>query len=258
MTATPPVIRRAKLRKDHPCAVGFLDETGYIASDRFFGVGLLKTQHPARLLRAIQKLRDRKHWYKEFKFNKTTMRSLPLYKEFIDVIASDAAVEFFSFVADRDVADPVERFGTHWDAYSKLAEQLVVACVRGDELLSVLADNYSTPDEVLFEDSLKASVNRRLRRLAVTSVFRLDSKSSDGLQAVDMLTSAIAFEFRANVGLGSTSSPKSQLAKYARQALGTETCLEGWRTDQHSVAIYSHGQWTGPQRTIVDSVLPIS
>lgn len=247
MTATPPT-KRVTLRRDHPCAVGFLDETGSISSDRFFGVGLLKTQHPARLLRAVQKLRDRRHWYKEFKFTETTTKSLPLYKEFIDVIASDSAVEFFSFVADREVADPVERFGTHWEAYSKLAEQLVVACVRGEELLSVLADNYSTPDEVLFEDSLKASVNRRLRRLAVTSVFRLDSRSSDGLQAVDMLTSAIAFEFRANVGLGSKTSPKSELAEYTRQALGTTTCLKGWRNRQHSVAVYSHGQWTGTQR----------
>jgi hypothetical protein len=252
MSAMPPT-RRVTLRKDHPCAVGFLDETGSISSDRFFGVGLLKTQDPARLLRAIQKLRDKKHWYKEFKFTATTKAVLPLYKEFIDVVAADSAVEFFCFVADRDAADPVERFGTHWEAYSKLAEQLVVACVRGDELLSVLADNYSTPDEVLFEDSLKASANRRLQRLAVTSVFRLDSRSSDGLQAVDMLTSAIAFEFRASVGLASPKSPKGELSEYARQALGTTTCLNGWRNRSHSVAIYSHGQWTKPQSTIVDT-----
>ena len=104
--------------------IGFLDETGSIASDRFFGVGLLKTQEPARLLRKIQKLRDRR-------------KSLPLYKEFIDSMVTDTAVRFFCFIADRDVADPVERFGTQWEAYAKLAEQLVVACVQGDELLAI-------------------------------------------------------------------------------------------------------------------------
>lgn len=238
---------RAALPKDHPCALGFLDETGAIASDRYFAVGLLKTRQPARLLRSIQKLRDRRHWYKEFKFTDTTKQSLSLYKEFVDVIAADTEVGFFSFIADRKTADPVERFGTQWEAYSKLAEQLVVACIRSDELLTVLADNYSTPDDVLFEDSLKASVNRRMRRLAVTSVCRLDSKSSDGLQAVDILTSAIAFEFREKAGLGSANSPKGQLSAYLREALGVGTCVSGSRNQQHSIAIYSHGQWSGSQ-----------
>src|SRR5581483_12272662 len=122
-----PTAPKARLAKDHPCALGFLDETGAIASDRFFAVGLLKTQAPARLLRSVQKLRDRCQWYKEFKFSETTQRSLPLYKEFADIVTSDSAAEFFGFVADRDKADPVERFGTQWEAYTKLAEQLVVA-----------------------------------------------------------------------------------------------------------------------------------
>jgi hypothetical protein len=96
--------------------------------------------------------------------------------------------------------------------------------------MSVLADNYSTPDDVLFEDSLKASVNRRLRRLAVTSVCRLDSRSSNGLQAVDMVTSAVAFEFRAATGRGSEKSVKAELSRYVRERLGTTSCLRTWRT----------------------------
>ena len=121
---------------------------------------------------------------------------------------------------------------------------MVVASIHSNELLTVLADNYSTPDDVLFEDSLKASVNRRLRRLSVTSVCRLDSKSSDGLQAVDMLTSAIAFEFRAKAGLAAQTSPKGQLSLYLREALGLGSCLNGSRNDHHSVAVYSQGQYT--------------
>jgi hypothetical protein len=221
-----------------------LDETGAIAKDRFFAVGLLKSREPARLLRSIQKLRDRRHWYSEFKFTDTTRDSLSLYKEFIDLIAADSAVEFFSFVADRRRADPIERFGSHWEAYAKLAEQLVVACVRGEELVAILADNYSTPDYILFEESLKASANGRLKRLAVTSVCRLDSKSSDGLQAVDMLTSAIAFEFRADAGLASHKSAKGELSSYVRGVLGADTCLAGWRNSRHSVAVYDHGRWS--------------
>jgi hypothetical protein len=164
--------------------------------------------------------------------------------DFVDLVVSDTDTQFFEFVADRTQADPIARFGTHWEAYAKLAEQLVVASVRGPELLTVLADNYSTPDDILFEDSLKASVNRRLKRLAVTNVCRLDSKSSDGLQAVDMLVSAITFEFRAKAGLSSPVSAKGQLSLHVREALGTQTCLDGWRNANHSIAVYEHGFWS--------------
>lgn len=231
-----------RLRRDHPCAVGFLDETGSIAQDRFFAVGLLKTQEPARLLRTIHRLRDRKHWYHELKFSETTRDSLDLMKRFIDLVLADEAVQFFCFVSDTLAADPVARFGNHWDAYAKLAEQLVVACTGPDELVTVLADDYSTPNHVLFEEALKTSVNRRLRRLAVTSVCRLDSTATDGLQAVDALTSAVAYEFRAAAGLASTSSPKADLSAHARTALGTVSCLGGWRSERHSIAIYGRGR----------------
>lgn len=234
-------VRPRRLPRDHPCVVGFVDETGAIAHDRYFGVGLLKARSPSTLLRAIQKLRDRRHWYQEFKFTETNKTSLPIYEDFLACVLSND-VDFFCFIADRQTADPVARFGSHWDAYAKLAEQLTVASIRSPELMAVLADNYSTPDEVLFEEGLKASVNRRLRRLAVTNVCRLDSRSSDGLQAVDMLTSAVAFEYRQAAGLASASSPKARLAAAARAALGTDSCLGGWRSDRHSVAVYTDGR----------------
>lgn len=162
----------------------------------------------------------------------------------MDICLEPGLIKFFCFVADREKADPIARFGTTWVAYGKLAEQLVVASLRPNELISVLADNYSTPDTILFEEDLRASVNRRLRRLAVVSVCRLDSRSSDGLQAVDLLTAATVFEFRAEVGLASNSSPRGQLAGYVRSKLGTDSCLAGWRNAEHSVARYHHGTWT--------------
>lgn len=141
--------------------MGFLDETGAISRDRIFAVGLLKMHDAARVLRRIQKLRDRSHHYDEFKFTSVRQATLPLFRQFVDVVLGESDVEFFCFVSDTQKADPTERFGTHWEAYGKLAEQLTVASLRSPELMTVVADNYSTPDEVLFEDVLKASVNRR-------------------------------------------------------------------------------------------------
>ncbi len=241
----PP--RDLTLRKNHPCAAEFLDETGAIANDRFFAVGLLKTSEPSRLLRRIQKLRDRKHWYKEIKFTETTASSVDLYRRVTDECLSYGDTNFFCFVADRNKADPIDRFGSSWDAYAKLAEQLVCASARPYELISLMADNYSTPDSVLFEESLKMRVNKRLERLCLVTVCRLDSKSSDGLQLADLLTSAVAFEFRAEHGGASPKSPKAKLSKHVRSAMGADSCLAGWRNQQHSVAIYHHGSWTPDQ-----------
>jgi hypothetical protein len=235
--------QRQNLRRDHPCCVGFLDETGAISKDRFFGVGLLKSAEPSRPLRRIQKLRDRWHWYKEIKFSSVTKDTLDFYECVVDECLSHDDAEFFCFVADRRCADPVERFGSHWEAYSKLAEQLVVASLHPGELMSLMADNYSTPDYVLFEEQLRARVNVRVKRLAVVSVCRLDSKSSDALQLADLLTSAVAFEFRAASGLASKHNPKALLAAHVRQRLGTHSCLKGWRNTRYSVALYNHGIW---------------
>jgi hypothetical protein len=238
--------RRPRLGRDHPVGTSFLDETGVISNDRFFAVGLFTCCEPSVTLRRLQKFRDQKHWYREIKFSGVKWSNYQLYEEVVDIALTPGAGRFFSFVADRDTADPIARFGTAWDAYGKLAEQLVVASLQTDQLITVLADNYSTPDHVLFEEDLRSAVNRRLKRLAVMSVCRLDSRSCDGLQVADLLTSAITHEFRANVGLAASSSPKAKLAEHVRSKLGATSCLTGWRNTDHSVAIYEHGFWTPP------------
>lgn len=237
------ISKRGKLRRDHPCCACFIDETGAIAKDRFFGVGALKLDEPARVLRAIQKYRDQRHWYKEFKFSDVTKDTLELYKGVIDRCFESQDMSFFCFMADRSVADPIERFGSPWIAYAKLAEQLVIAALKPQQLASIMADNYSTPDSILFEEDLRSTINRRLRRLSIVSVVRLDSRSSDGLQTVDLLTSATAFEWRASAGLASKNNAKAHLAAYVRKALGADSCLGGWRSERHSVAVYTHGRW---------------
>lgn len=240
-------VSRPALARSHPCAVAFLDESGAISGDRFFSVGVLKAQEPARLLRAVQKLRDQKHWYREIKFgNIRSAKGAAIYQEVIDLCLTPGLVEFFCFVADRAVADPIERFGSQWDAYGKLAEQLIVAATHPDELVSVIADNYSTPDHILFEEDVKAGVNARLSRLAVVTVCRLDSRSCDGLQLADLLTSAATHEFRAAAGLASDGSHKGTVARHLREALGAPSCLSGWRNASHSIQVYNHGSWTVP------------
>lgn len=215
----------------------FLDESGSISQDRFFAVGCLKLAEPSILLRRIQKLRDTEHWYQEIHFVDLTSGALPFYKKVIDEISASNA-EYSCFVADRQSADPVARWATPWKAYEKLAEQLLVATIRPRELVVVVADNYSTPDSVQFELDVRAAVNKRLGRLAVMSVCRLDSRAADPLQLADLLTSAVTFEFRQSAGNAGTRSPKAQLARYVRDAYGVSSFLPSHRGPKMNVQIF--------------------
>jgi hypothetical protein len=233
---------RANLPRDQDTALIFIDESGSISNDRYFAVGCLKLTDPAKTLRAMQTLRDRRKFYGELHFSQVTKGTAPFYREVVDLLASSGE-SFSCFVADRTAADPVVRFGTSWAAYEKLATQLVIAAVRPAEIVTVLADNYSTPAQYSFEASVKRQVNRRLRRLAVLEVCRLDSKSADPLQLVDLLTSAVAFEYRQAAGVGSATSPKGLLAKYVRDSFGVSTCMGGCLGQTVSVREYEHSRW---------------
>ncbi len=223
---------------DHPTSVAFLDETGAIASDRIFAVGCLKVSEPADLLRPLQKLKDRKHRYEEIHWVDATRDSMPFYEAVIDAVRKVRGVRFSCFVADRALADPVARFGSPWRAYERLAAQLLIGSIQPQELVCVLADEYSTPDEVHFEAEVRQTVNVRLGRLAVTSVCRLDSRAAVPLQIVDLLTAAVAFEFRQDLGLAGTNSPKAHLARYVREAYSVSSFLRGVDRSGVNVKIY--------------------
>lgn len=229
---------KTKLLVDHATAAAFLDETGIIAQDRFFAVGCLVITEPADVLRKVQKLRDTRHWYGEIKWVDLTMTTLPLYKALVDIVVGSAA-RFSCFVSDRSIADPVARFKQDgWLAYQKLATQLLIGTSKPHELLSVMADNYSTPDDVQFEQELRREVNTRLDCLQVVTVCRLDSKACDALQVVDVLTGAITFEHRANAGLAGSTSAKALLSRYVLDAYGVPSTIGGAKTSSLNVAIY--------------------
>jgi hypothetical protein len=118
-----------------------------------------------------------------------------------------------------------------WRAYERLAAQLLIGSIQPHELVCVLADEHSTPDAVRFEAEVRDIVNQRLERLAVTSVCRLDSRAA--LQIVDLLTAAIAFEFRQQLGLAGAHSPKADLARYVRDAFSVSSFLK--RVDRSGV-----------------------
>lgn len=215
-----------RLAPTHPTAAIFLDETGAISSDRFFAVGCLKVVEPLHLTRRVQHLRDRHHWYTELHWYDITKKFVPLYRELIDAVCAVPDVRFACLVADRKDYDPVAVHGTQWRAYEAMARELLEMVIEPDEIVSVIADNYSTPATVNFEIDVRAAVNQRLGRLAIATMCRLDSKAADLLQVADMLTSAVTFEFRQAANLAKGDSPKGVLSRHLRGALGVDTFLD--------------------------------
>lgn len=200
---------------------------------------------PPRVLRSMQKYRDRTHDYGKFHLTDLTQGALNTYEGFVDTVLVDSDFRFFCCVAARDPADPVAPFADPWTAYLKLFEQLFRGAIRPGEITTVLADNYSTPDHGLLEEDLKSNVNRRLRRLGIASVVRLDSRATGGLQAVDVLTSAIAFHHRLIAELAGSRSPKALLADHVAQRCGVPDFLTERKTACLGLRMYDHASRPG-------------
>lgn len=248
MVTQPPVHEsQCTLHKDHPTSVAFFDEAGAISSDRFFVVGLLRVENHPNLLKNVKKIRKKHKYYDEFKWASITAASYSASQDLLDLLMGGDA-SFSCFVADRQLADPVVRFGDTFRAYEKLATQLLIGSIQHYELTTVIADNYSAPNYRSFENTVRKECNNRLDRLAVTSVIQVDSKATEGLQLVDMLTGAVAFGFKADAGLANHASQKGRLACHLRSSLGVSDFDNGYKSTRFNVKLYEHQRWLRRQQ----------
>ncbi|MBX6369435.1 MAG: DUF3800 domain-containing protein [Rhodospirillales bacterium] len=220
----------------------FLDETGTLASPRdpFFAVGLLRCAEPYQLSRPMQRIRDKQHFYDEIKWNKVSQKKLPLMIDLVNVFLSSDAT-FSAFIADKTRHDVIGRFGGSFKAYEALARQLVRGSVRRDEVLFVIADEYSTPPAETFEENVRDYVNQRLRRQAVAGVCRMRSSGSDLLQLIDLLLGAVVYEYKADRGVVSLGpyKPKVKLLEHIKRRAGVSSFVGGFRDPRLNVAEYA-------------------
>lgn len=209
----------------YPCATFFLDESGSKGTGgRFVVVGGIKTRKPGHLAREIEAVRDEHRFRGEFKFASMTRRSVPLYRDLIDVIR-DSDVHLKAFVIDKRLRDPFADVPL-WDAQATLAAQLLVGSINRHELAAVMMDSVSTPVGVAVEEVVRDKVNERLGSLAVVSCVSLDSRTSVGLQLADLVVGAVAYDRKARGqavatgGLPAAASPKGQVHRMFCAAFG--------------------------------------
>lgn len=210
----------------HPTAVIYLDESGVIKTDRFFGIGCLKVVDDAALRRSLHghKQRfecvDEIHWSAFNKAPATQGSIFDLAVAAIDSFFDLDGVSFCCAVADRQNGDLVGSYRSSWAAYEALSVQALDRTVGAEEVVSVVADHVDTPDSVRFEDEVKKQLNRSRERLAIATVTRAHSHAIEGLQLADLLLGAAMFDFRRGKDSPSSESQKAQLCDYLLDRCG--------------------------------------
>lgn len=234
-----PSTHRAARRQFYQHSFGFLDETGtlHAARDPFFAVGLLRCREPYALLRPLQRIRDRKGFYDEIKWNKVSAKKMPILKTAVDVFYGCADATFSAFIVDKQQYDVITRFGGQFEAYEALSRQLVRGSIRRGEVMWVVADEYSTPPTVTFEENVRDHVNRAFRRQAVAGVCRMRSSGVDLLQLSDILLGAVVFEHKLVRGIAHYK-PKRELLEYVKSKGGVSSFIGGHTDSKLNVREY--------------------
>lgn len=196
------------LPQGHPTAVLYLDESGVIKTDRFFGIGCLKATDGPALTRALRRHRQalectrELHWSRFDKAMSLGDRSFDLAIAAMDTFFELESASFCCMLADRQNGDLTKSYGSSWQAFEGISSKVLGAAIDEHELVSVIADHVDTPPHIRFEEAVKAAVNEKKGRLAVTTVTRVHSHAVDGLQLADLLLGAAMFDFRQGVAKG--------------------------------------------------------
>ena len=204
----------------------FLDETGTLEDDQnpFFTIGILSCSQPFYLNKVISRERDVRKVYDEIKFNKLSSKNIEFAKFMIDTYFEAKSVSFHSYTLDKGGEYFFSSFnGNVWDAYKETTMRVMEAIDKPNQVMTLIADNVTTPKEVKFEVDVKYQLNHNLKRFAVTGVCRVDSKSNDLLQLTDLIIGAISYDLKLKYGVVKKGSKhKRRFVEYLKEQLGVK------------------------------------
>jgi len=220
----------------------FLDETGNLnnPTDPFFTVGILKLSQPYYLLNKIQYERSKRNFYDEMKFNKLSRKNIDFAKFAVGALFDARSTYFYSYSVDKEgMYFKREFFGDPWQAYQKITVRLLKdAVLAPKEILILLADHVTVPKNIHFEVDVKKEVNNSLRRLVLAGVCRLDSRSNDLLQLVDLMIGAISYDLKIETGaIKGDDDHKADLLRFLKQNLGADKFISGFRNRNFNIFV---------------------
>lgn len=220
----------------------FLDETGNLnnPTDPFFTVGMLKLSQPYYLLNKLQYERNKRNFHDEMKFNKLSKRNVDFAKFAIGALFDARSVCFYSYSVDKEGAYFNKEFsGNPWQAYQSIAVRLLKdVALAPKEILILLADHVTVPKNIRFEIDVKREINSSLKRLALAGVCRLDSRSNDLLQLVDLVIGAISYDLKTEAGaIKGNDEYKIDLLQFLKQNLGADKFISGFRNRNFNIFV---------------------
>ena len=210
---------------------GYLDETGLLHSpstDKVFGLGLIICHNPKQLHRAIIAYRNKRKFYKEFKFSDIRDQNLPVYKGLLDIFFTTTNVSFSCLVFDKKQLDLKKYFNDNYErAYGVYVARLISSALeaessKGSNYIVLLADDVSTSKDDRFEKVVKEKVKQRLRRNAVFGVARLESHAITEIQMTDVLLGIVAYAYKVKFGMVKANGAKLEIVKYLQKKLDVE------------------------------------
>lgn len=212
---------------------GYMDETGLLQPshpDRVFALGLVVSQNPRELHRAIIALKNRRNYHRELKFNDVSTQNLRIYLEFIDIFFDCTNNRFHALVVDK-TKFTIPASQKYHTAYNKLAAKLIAGSVdykrsRTSEYITVLADDISTSKDDKFEKIVREAVRKKHRRNALFGIARFESHAVSEIQLVDVLLGLVAYSYKIKFGLVSGSGAKLRLLKHLQRKLNIQNLSE--------------------------------
>jgi hypothetical protein len=219
----------------------FIDESGNLTTERYFGLGMLLVDEVGPLYDAIkphyEKIREitrtqrektindlltnkryeelaaiaksSKRFELKFKFINFTNNTV--YKEIIETYFQFPDCRFSAAIIDRKDPNfkPNEVFGSPWYMYMSYAAMLLASNINnlGECGICILADDLTKPRNIpeTFEEALRNKISSKLKhngiKRTIFNVARLESHSSLMLQLVDILLGCVMYDFKKEAGL---------------------------------------------------------
>jgi len=224
----------------------FFDESGSLSNpkDPFFTVGFIKCSQPYYLQSRIIYERQKRNFRDEMKFNKLSNNNFDFAKFVLDSFLSTGSLYFYSYSLDKQ-GDFFNRAfeGNPWKAYENISIRVLKSAINPNEIITVLADYMTVPNDVKFEINVKRKINDEFNRLAVAGVCRFDSKSNDLLQLADLMVGAINYDLKLSSKIILTGDKyKKRFLEYFKEniGIGGKTFLElekGFRNHMFNIFI---------------------
>lgn len=219
----------------------FLDESGSLNDSKvpFFTVGLLKCTQPYYLYSALLYERNKRQFHDELKFNKMSKNKLEFSKFAMESFLNTKSIHFYSYSIDKSGDYFKREFNSNpWIAYEQLSIRLIEAALAPNEILIVMADHVTTPKDIRYEVNVKRRINDKEKRLAIAGVCRLDSKSNDLFQVVDLFIGAINYDLKKETGIiGKGDKYKLKFLEFFKGNLGAKNFMEGFKNYQFNIFI---------------------